>query len=113
MSRCKDGFLISDPIEIDPVPYRERDCHNDLMRYLEATATGGKVCALFGLRQSGKTILMHQAIRDLPEDMKKKAVYILCPDEQEATVYMNDLITLLEDLTANGKGYSSSMRSPT
>lgn len=47
--------------------FRERDCMNILHRYLE-TGTPGRICLLYGLRRTGKTTMVLQAIDTLPKD---------------------------------------------
>lgn len=51
---------------------KKRDCFIRLKKYLEDT-TPGRVCLVYGLRRTGKTTMLFQAINDLP---KEKTAYI-------------------------------------
>ena len=55
--------------------FRKRDQFKRLHRYM-AGEYAGKVCLLYGLRRTGKTTLLLQAINELNEDQLAKAVYI-------------------------------------
>ena len=55
--------------------YKKRDCYRLLNRYFELNMRG-RVCILYGLRRTGKTTLLFQAINDLPKEEREKAVYI-------------------------------------
>ena len=53
--------------------FKKRDCYRRLTRFLQTDASG-KVLILFGLRRTGKTTLIRQAIRSLsPEDFQRTA----------------------------------------
>ena len=52
--------------------YKERECMHILETYLKAEVSG-KVCLIYGLRRTGKTTLILQAIAKLP---KEKTAYI-------------------------------------
>lgn len=74
----RDGTMI---FEIPSEKFKEsntferRDCFRQLEDYLKKGST--KVCILYGLRRTGKTTMMFQAINDIgPEN----AGYILCED---------------------------------
>lgn len=46
--------------------YKNRFIYRDLMEYLcGANGQNGKVCCLYGLRRTGKTVMMHQAMREI------------------------------------------------
>ena len=53
--------------------WQKRDCYRQLERYLHS-AECDRVCVLFGLRRTGKTTLLRQAVLDMtPEDATKTA----------------------------------------
>ena len=52
--------------------YKKRECMGILDAYL-TSKTAGKICLLYGLRRTGKTTMIMQAIEDLP---KEKTAYI-------------------------------------
>lgn len=52
--------------------YKKRDCFQYLKNYMDG-AYDGRVCILYGLRRTGKTTLLFQMIRELPQD---KTAYI-------------------------------------
>ncbi|WP_026658297.1 AAA family ATPase [Butyrivibrio sp. AC2005] len=45
--------------------FAKRECFSDLQRYLDK-APDGRVCIIYGLRRTGKTVMVLQAISDLP-----------------------------------------------
>lgn len=55
--------------------WEKRDCYAKLEQYLYG---GGRdrVCLLYGLRRTGKTTLLRQAILNMTEEQRQKAVYI-------------------------------------
>jgi len=56
---------------------QHRDCFKDVMSYLtDESREQYKVCAIYGLRRTGKTTIMEQCIEMLPD--KEKAVFITC-----------------------------------
>lgn len=55
--------------------FQKRDCYSRLRKYLNGTSFG-KVCLLYGLRRTGKTTLLFQALDELPDEQFQKAVYI-------------------------------------
>ncbi|MCD8023629.1 MAG: AAA family ATPase [Lachnospiraceae bacterium] len=67
-------------IQVKKSQYEEkRDCYHDLDAFMKRHELHyGKVCALYGLRRTGKTELMFQYIFSMDEEEKKKTVYIRC-----------------------------------
>ena len=55
--------------------YEKRDCYGMLEKYLYGE-TEDKVCALYGLRQTGKTTLIRQLILNMSAEDISKTVYI-------------------------------------
>ncbi len=77
--------------------YKKRDCYENLERYIYGNGFG-KVCVIYGLRRTGKTTMLFQAISELPIE---QTVYI------KATVNdnMSTLNRDLKRLTARGYKY--------
>ena len=55
--------------------FKKRDCYRLLNRYLTSEMFG-RVCVLYGLRRTGKTTLLFQAINDLSDEDRSHAAYI-------------------------------------
>jgi len=55
--------------------FQKRDCFDILFRYLHGTSFG-KVCLLYGLRRTGKTTLLLQAISELSDEERARTAYI-------------------------------------
>lgn len=79
---------------------RKRDCFKRLHRYMTGDYTG-KVCLLYGLRRTGKTTLLLQAINELNEDQLAKTVYIKATTDDT----MADLNLDLQRLRQEGYRY--------
>lgn len=59
--------------------YKEkRDCFCDLYNYLIKKEPNNKICALYGLRRTGKTVLMQQAAKELYDKENIKSLFITC-----------------------------------
>lgn len=100
--------------------YQEkRDCYSDLADYVTSTDLKyfGKICALYGLRRTGKTVMMYQCIANLDPEIQEQSVYIFCKEpcdmleleyimddlyEQGFRYFFIDEITRVEDLQAYG-----------
>lgn len=67
--------------------FKQRDLYPSLMNYLKSN--DNKFSILFGLRRTGKTVAMYQAINDLGY---KNCKYILCQSDD----YMTDLFSELD-----------------
>ena len=50
---------------------RKRDCYNQLKGFMQHEYPG-KICALYGLRRTGKTVMMYQYISELSDKDKEK-----------------------------------------
>lgn len=55
--------------------WQKRDCYRQLDRYLHS-AECDRVCLLFGLRRTGKTTLLRQAVLDMTPENVAKTAYI-------------------------------------
>ncbi len=79
---------------------KERYIIEKLMTFL-TTPCNGKICALYGLRRTGKTVLMYHAIKRL-FDMGKNKVAFLSLTEHDA---LSKLFKELQSLTEKGIEY--------
>lgn len=55
--------------------WERRDCYEQLQDYLHSRETD-RVCLIYGLRRTGKTTMLRQAVSDLSESEFNKAAYI-------------------------------------
>lgn len=55
--------------------WERRDCYEQLQDYLHSKETD-RVCLIYGLRRTGKTTMLRQAVSDLSESEFNKAAYI-------------------------------------
>lgn len=79
---------------------RKRNCYGLLDHYLKSEMYG-RVCVLYGLRRTGKTTLLFQAVNDLPEEEHQRAVYIKARTRDT----MSDLNSDLRELFRQGFRY--------
>lgn len=86
--------------EIPKTPYKKkRDCYQQLNDYmLQETPPIGKICAIYGLRRTGKSVMMLQCIDEMSEVQRSKSVYLLC--QQGCDMYQLRLI--LDSLLKEG-----------
>ena len=77
--------------------FKKRECYRLLDRYLTGEMYG-RVCVLYGLRRTGKTTLLFQAINDLSEEDRTHAVYI----KARTTDTMSDLSEDIRELSRHG-----------
>ena len=77
--------------------FKRRDCYRQLEQYLYGDSYG-KVCLLYGLRRTGKTTLLFQAISNLSPEERLHAVYI----KARKTDTMTDMNKDLKELSAQG-----------
>lgn len=80
--------------------FKKRDCYRLLNRYLTGEMYG-RVCVLYGLRRTGKTTLLFQAINDLSDEDRTHAVYI----KARTTDTMSDLSADIRELSRRGYRY--------
>lgn len=104
LERSRKKFLIINGENISASNYPEkRDCYSELYRYVTENEReySGRICALYGLRRTGKTVMMHQCIESLDTEKREKSVYINCNTDCE----MLDLRWVMDDLYEQGKRY--------
>lgn len=74
----------------------KRYCYKRLDEYLHSAVSVGKVLVLYGLRGSGKTTLMMQAIANATIPEFAKTVYIKVPESTTASQLKEDLDFLID-----------------
>lgn len=77
---------------------RKRDCYKQLSAYLHGEG-GERVCIVLGLRRTGKTTLIRQAILDMEPEQVKRAAYIKTTAADNMEIMSRDLKRL------NQQGY--------
>ena len=96
------NFLVEEVTEYFTSGYKEkRDCFATVYNYLISDKPQSKVCALFGLRRTGKTVLMEQCAESLPDEEKEKAIIITCL--QGANMY--EVLDFVNKKIENGYKY--------
>lgn len=93
-------FTVQDLSKIQDDFPQKRDCLKSIKEYLSKKKET-KVCALFGLRRTGKTVLMQQAFLSLPESEKEKSVFLIC---NKNTDFYN-VISFIKNSIEEGKKY--------
>ena len=53
----------------------KRDCFTNVMAYLNSTLSH-KICAIYGLWRTGKSVLMYQCIENLSSEQKEQTILI-------------------------------------
>ena len=79
---------------------QKRDCFSSLQKYIHGSSYG-KVCLLYGLRRTGKTTLLLQAIAEMSPEERATAVYI----KARVTDTMADMNQDLKRLDSEGYRY--------
>ena len=72
----------------------KRDCFEKLVRYLRDDKNWTRVCAVYGLRRTGKTTMLYQAIADMNEEEREKAAYVKMRNSDIMNNLVHDLDTL-------------------
>ena len=90
---CFEGSSLIRLVEQNTSDYRERYLVADLMTFLN-NKTNGKICALYGLRRTGKTIMMFHAIKHLLADQHDDIAYITLTEQDS----LSALYQLIDDL---------------
>ncbi len=80
---------------------QKRDCFGKLQKYLQDEKDWTRVCAVYGLRRTGKTTMLFQAIDAMPKEERAKAVYT----KIRTTDVMDDLLHDLKILQEEGYRY--------
>ena len=74
---------------------KERDCFKQLQKYLNSDATD-RVCLVFGLRRTGKTTMLRQAVLKMTTEQASKTAYIKAKGTDTMAALNRDLEKLLE-----------------
>ena len=75
---------------------KKRDCFDGITTYLYGRVTP-RVCLIYGLRRTGKTTMLHQAIAEMTEENFAKTVYIKAKKNQSMSMLDRDLKKLYEN----------------
>lgn len=75
--------------------WKERDCFKQLQNYLNSDSTD-RVCLVFGLRRTGKTTLLRQAVLKMTSEQTAKTAYIKAKGTDTMAAMNRDLDKLLE-----------------
>lgn len=75
--------------------WKERDCFEQLMKYLNSDTTD-RVCLVFGLRRTGKTTMLRQAVLKMTSEQASKTAYIKAKSTDTMAVMNRDLEKLQE-----------------
>ena len=75
--------------------WKERDCFKQLQKYLNSDTTD-RVCLVFGLRRTGKTTMLRQAVLKMTSDQVAKTAYIKAKGTDTMATMNRDLEKLLE-----------------
>ena len=73
--------------------WRKRTCYNSLIKYLDAPVAD-RVCLVYGLRRTGKTTMLRQAIADMSKEKFAKCAYIKARTSDTMADINHDLKTL-------------------
>ncbi len=75
--------------------WKERDCFKQLQKYLNSDTTD-RVCLVFGLRRTGKTTMLRQAVLKMTPPQASKTAYIKAKGTDTMAAMNRDLEKLLE-----------------
>lgn len=70
--------------------WQKRDCFSQIERYIHSEETD-RVCLIFGLRRTGKTTMLRQAILEMTSEEVAKAAYIKIKIKDTMAVINHDL----------------------
>ena len=73
--------------------WRKRTCYHSLIKYLDAPVAD-RVCLVYGLRRTGKTTMLRQAIADMSKEKFAKCAYIKARTSDTMADINHDLKTL-------------------
>ena len=73
--------------------WRKRTCYDTLIKYLDAPVAD-RVCLVYGLRRTGKTTMLRQAIADMSKEKFAKCAYIKARTSDTMADINHDLKTL-------------------
>ena len=82
----EDLLRISESVKL----YDKRDCYNKIQKFLNLP-TDPRVCVVYGLRRTGKTTMLLQAVREMSAEDLSKTVYIKATPEDTMRGLNKDL----------------------
>ena len=94
------NFEITDIGDIRASFPHTRDCLKELKKYLYNESTS-KVCVLYGLRRTGKTVLLKQSLLSLNNEDRQKSVFLTCNSNTD----FYDVLYFIKERIGNGKKY--------
>lgn len=93
-------FEITEVSSLEDIFPQKRDCLKELKEYLFKKSSS-RICILYGLRRTGKTVLLKQTLLSLNESERKKAVFITC----NANTDFYNVLSFIKESIDNGKRY--------
>lgn len=81
--------------------FAKRDIYADVMDYLLDAHSTDKICAVYGLRRTGKTTIMEQCADSLFTDHMKKSVFLTCSKKSD----FDDVLKVIDAEIQNGYKY--------
>ena len=85
--------------------HKKRDCYKQLSAYLEGEG-GERVCIVSGLRRTGKTTMIRQAILDMDVEQVKKTAYIKTTAADNMEIMSRDLKKLYQMILSTPRPFS-------
>ena len=76
--------------------FKKRDCYERFLKCLYSDDTS-RVTALYGLRRTGKTTMIYQALGDMSDELQQKAVYIKLMQSDNIGELTDDLYALKKE----------------
>lgn len=74
--------------------FKKRDCFERVEKYLKDDENWTRVCVIYGLRRTGKTTMLYQAIADMSEEDFAKTAYVKLRKTDVMSNLVHDLDTL-------------------
>ena len=76
--------------------FKKRDCYERFLKCLYSDDTS-RVTALYGLRRTGKTTMIYQALADMSDELQQKSVYIKLMQSDNIGELTDDLYKLKKE----------------
>lgn len=76
--------------------FKKRDCYEKFLKCLYSDDTS-RVTALYGLRRTGKTTMIYQALGDMSDELQQKSVYIKLMQSDNIGELTDDLYRLKKE----------------
>lgn len=82
--------------------YKEkRNCYIEIEQYINNKKKETKVCAIYGLRRTGKTVLMEQCIENMTAEQKTQTAFITCNKQTD----LSEIYDFIKENIKKGKKY--------